>query len=342
MTVALADTAIESTTEPATEGSMRAIRFPRYGSADALELVDVDIPSPAADQVLVRVRAASVNAVDWHRMTARPYLVRVTDGWRRPKDPRLGADVAGVVEAVGQDVTRFRPGDAVLGMTIGSFAEHVAVAEGGLVAKPAGATFEQAGAVGVAGITALQGLRDRGRLQTGQRVLVNGAGGGVGSFAVQIARALGGRVTAVTRTDSLERVRSLGAEEVVDHTTTDATRLDGRFDLVFDAGGNGSLLGWRRIIARGGRMVICGAGHGDWLGPVLRPLFGVVLSKVDRRTYVPFLARRDLADLEQLAAWLDDGSIVPMIERTYALAEARAAIRRVECGEARGKVVITM
>src|SRR5262245_12347756 len=308
MTVSVAGTAIESMTQGVTEASMRAIRFPRYGSPDVLELVDVDVPVPADDQVLVRVRAASVNALDWHRLTARPHLARLSDGLRRPKDPRLGADVAGIVEAVGQDVTRFRPGDEVFGMTIGAFAEHVAVAEAGLVAKPAGATFEQAGSVGVAGITALQGLRDRGRLQPGQRVLINGAGGGVGSFAVQIARALGGRVTAVTRTESLERVRSLGAETVVDHTTTDATRLGQRFDLVFDAGGNGSLLAWRRVIAPGGRMVICGAGHGDWLGPVLRPLFGVVLSKLDRRTYVPFLARRDLADLEQLGAWLADGT----------------------------------
>jgi NADPH:quinone reductase-like Zn-dependent oxidoreductase len=342
MTVSVAGMALQSTTEQATETSMRAIRFSRYGSPDVLELVDADVPVPADDQVLVRVRAASVNALDWHHLTARPYLVRVSDGWRRPKDGRLGADVAGIVEAVGKDVTRFRPGDEVFGMTVGSFAEYVAVAEEGLVAMPAGATFEQAAALGVAGITALQGLRDRGRLQPGQRVLINGAGGGVGSFAVQIARALGARVTAVTRTDSLERVRSLGAEAVIDHSTTEATRLDQRFDLVFDAGGNGSLLAWRRVIATGGRMVICGAGHGDWLGPVLRPLFGVVLSKLDRRTYVPFLAKRDRADLEQLAVWLADGSLVPGIERTYPLTEAAAAVRHVESGAARGKVVITM
>jgi NADPH:quinone reductase-like Zn-dependent oxidoreductase len=341
MTVPVAGMAVEPATAQATEASMRAIRFPRYGSPDVLELIDVDVPAPADDQVLVRVRAASVNALDWHRLTARPHLVRLSDGWRRPKDPRLGADVAGIVEAVGKDVTRFGPGDEVFGMTTGSFAEHVVVAEHGLVRKPIGATFIQAGAVGVAGITALQGLRDRGRLQPGQRVLVNGAGGGVGSFAVQIARGLGGRVTAVTRTDSLERVRSLGAEAVVDHTTTDATRLAERFDLVFDAGGNGSLLAWRRVIAAGGRMVICGAGHGDWLGPVLRPTFGVVLSRLDRRTYVPFLAKRDLADLEQLGAWLADGTLVPGIERTYTLAEAADAIRHVQSGAARGKVVIT-
>jgi len=171
---------------------------------------------------------------------------------------------------------------------------------------------------------------------------MNGAGGGVGSFAVQIARALGATVTAVTRTDSLERVRALGADDVVDHGTADATRLRRRFDLVFDAGGNGSLLGWRRIIVPGGRMVICGAGHGDWLGPVLRPAFGVVLSRLDRRSYVPFLAKRDLADLERLGGWLADGSIAADIDRTYPLTAAAEAIRRVESGEARGKVVITV
>ena len=321
---------------------MHAIRFPRYGPPDVLELAEVDVPTPSDGQVLVRVRAASVNALDWHHLTARPHLVRATDGWRRPKDPRLGADVAGLVEAVGRDVTRFRAGDEVFGMTIGAFAEHVAVAEEGLVTKPTNVSFEQAGAVGVAGITALQGLRDRGQLRPGQRVLVNGAGGGVGSFAVQIARALGGRVTAVTRTDSLDRVRALGAEEVVDHTTTDATHLDRRFDLVFDAGGNGSLLAWRHVIASGGRMVICGAGRGDWLGPLLRPGFGVVLSKLDSRTWVPFLAKRELADLEQLGAWLADGTIDPVIERTYPLTEAAEAVRHVESGRARGKVVITI
>ncbi len=342
MTAPTASSTIESPPTRPTQASMRAIRFPRYGSPDVLELADVDVPVPADDQVLVRVVAASVNAVDWHRMTGRPHLVRASDGWRRPRDPRLGSDVAGVVEAVGAAVTRFRPGDEVFGMTIGSFADRVAVAEHGLVAKPANVTFEQAGSVGVAGITALQGLRDRGRVQPGQRVLVNGAGGGVGSFAVQIARALGATVTAVTRTESVERVRALGAEEVVDHRTTDATRLARKVDLVFDAGGNGSLLAWRRVIVRGGRMVICGAGHGDWLGPVLRPAFGVVLSKLDRRTYVPFLAKRDLGDLEQLGAWLADGTIVPLLDRTYPLTETRAAVRRVESGEARGKVVIAV
>ena len=249
---------------------MQAIRYHRYGGPDALALEDVETPVAGDDQVLVRVRAASVNALDWHALRGLPYLVRATDGLRRPRDGGLGCDIAGVVESVGEAVTRFRPGDEVFGMTIRSFAELAAVREAGLVPKPANLSFEQAAAIPLAGSTALQGLRDKGRLREGSRVLVNGAGGGVGSFAVQIAKAFGAHVTAVTHPDAVDLARSAGADEVIDYTAADFTRQGIRYDLIFDTGGNRSFRDCARAMAPDGVLVICGAPKGNWLAPILR------------------------------------------------------------------------
>ncbi len=321
---------------------MQAIRFHRYGGPEVLKLEEVDVPVPGDDQVLVRVRAASVNALDWHRLRGLPYLVRATDGLRRPRDSGLGADVAGVVEAVGSTVTRFQPGDEVFGMTIRSFAERVAVREVGLVHKPAGLSFEQAAAIPVAGSTALQGLRDKGRIREGSRVLVNGAGGGVGSFAVQIAKGFGARVTAVTGPDTVELARSAGADEVVDYSATDFTREGTRYDLIFDAGGNRSFRDCARAMAPDGVLVICGAPNGNWLAPILRPAMGAVRSRLGGRTFAPFLSHRDTGDLRTLRELAEAGTLRPVIERVYALAEVPDAIRRIETGHVRGKLVVTV
>ena len=321
---------------------MQAIRFHRYGGPEALALEDVETPQPDDDQVLVRVRAASVNALDWHALRGLPYLVRAVDGLRRPRDGGLGCDVAGVVESVGAAVTRFRPGDEVFGMTIRSFADHAAVREAGLVPKPANLSFEEAAAIPVAGTTALQGLRNKGRIREGSRVLVNGAGGGVGSFAVQIAKAFGAHVTAVTHPDTIELARSIGADEVVDYTVTDFTRQGIRYDLIFDAGGNRSFRDCARAMTPDGVLVICGAPKGNWLAPILRPTMGALRSRVGSRTYAPFLSHRETDDLQALRELAEAGKLRPVIERTYSLAEVPEAMRRIETGRVRGKLVVTV
>ena len=323
--------------------TMRAVVFRRYGAPDVLELAEVPTPVPAADQVVVRVLASSVNPVDWHRMRGAPVLVRLTDGLAKPKNQGIGADVAGIVEAVGSDVTTLRPGDEVFGMSQRTFADFVAIKAEGLVRKPAGVSFEQAGAVGVAGITALQGLRDHGGVSAGKHVLVAGAGGGVGSFAVQIAKALGAEVTAATRTDNVDLVRALGADRVIDYTTTDPTADRGRYDVIFDAGGWLSLLGERRALGPGGIAVNAGAGKNVTIvGLVGRMGAAVALSRVGSRSYVSYLAHRTPEDLEQLRAWLAAGSIRAVIDRRYPLAEIRDAVRYQETGLARGKVAVSV
>jgi NADPH:quinone reductase-like Zn-dependent oxidoreductase len=321
---------------------MQAIRFHHYGGPEALALEDVEAPVPGDDQVLVRVRAASVNALDWHAVRGLPYLVRAVDGLRRPKDGGLGCDVAGVVEAVGATVTRFRPGDEVFGMTIRAFSERVSVREAGLVHKPADLSFEQAAAIPVAGTTALQGLRDKGRIHEGSRVLVNGAGGGVGTFAVQIAKAFGAQVTAVTGPDTVELARSIGADDVIDYTKTDFTRQGKRYDLIFDAGGNRSFRDCARVMAPDGVLVICGAPKGNWLAPILRPAVGALRSRLESRTFAPFLSHRVTDDLQTLRELAAAGTLRPAIERTYSLAEVPEAIRRIETGRVRGKLVVTV
>jgi NADPH:quinone reductase-like Zn-dependent oxidoreductase len=324
---------------------VKAIVHERYGSPDVLELRDVDTPVVDDDGVLVRVRAASVNAYDWHMMRGLPFLVRMSEGLRKPKQTAMGVDVAGQVESVGKNVTQFRPGDEVFGARTGSLAEYVG---GGpksfLVPKPVNLTYEQAAAVPMAATTALQGLRDKGQLKPGQRVLVNGAAGGVGTFAVQIAKALGAHVTGVCSTRNVEMVRSLGADQVVDYTREDFTRSEQRYDLILDVAANRSLSDCRRVLVPNGVLVIVGAPpNGRRMGPIVaRLLTAVVSSRFSSRKMLPFLAKNSKEDLIVLRELIEAGKVMPVIDRTYPLGKTAEAIRYLETGHAQGKVVVTV
>lgn len=322
---------------------MKAIVYYRYGSADVLELTDVDTPAVTDDGVLLRIRAASANPLDWHFMRGQPYIMRSQSGLRGPKRHFLGNDVAGEVEAVGKSVTRFRPGDEVFGDVSGSYAEYAGVSEDLLAMKPANLTFEQAAAVPVAGITALQGLRDHGRIQPGQRVLIVGAGGGVGTFAVQLAKEFGAHVTGVCSATKVELVRSLGADRVIDYTTSDFARSGERYDLILQLAGTLSPSACRRALTSKGTLLLSsGESNGRWIGPVGRIIKAVVLSPFVSQRLVSFLAKRSTADLDVLKELIEAGKVTPVIDRTYPLSEVPEAIRYLEQGHARGKVVITI
>ncbi|HZR95527.1 MAG TPA: NAD(P)-dependent alcohol dehydrogenase [Gaiellaceae bacterium] len=318
---------------------MKAITADRYGSPDALELVEAETPAVEPDRVLLRVRAASVNAGDWRTLRGRPLVARpMMGGVLRPKDTRRGTDVAGVVEAVGADVADLAAGDEVFGTCRGAFAEYATPLARSLVRKPAGLSFEEAAAVPVAAITALQAVRDHGRLQPGQRVLVNGAGGGVGTFTVQIARVLGGHVTAVCHTHNVDLVRSLGAERVVDYTREDFTKTGERYDLVVDNAGGRSPLTLRSLLAPSGTLVVVGAAR----NPITHLLATVALNPFVRQTLRGFIAKLKREDLQFVADLVEAGEIRPIVDRTYTLQETRDAVRYLEGGHARGKVVITV
>jgi NADPH:quinone reductase-like Zn-dependent oxidoreductase len=324
---------------------MKAAVRDRFGSPDAVvELREVDAPVPAEDEVLVRVRAASLNVGDWYDVTGRPYVARPTTGLRRPKSNRLGVDFAGTVEAVGQDVTQFTPGEEVFGGRNGALAEYVCVrAERAVVPKPARTSFEEAAAVPVAALTALQGLRDKGRLQPGQEVLVNGASGGVGTFAVQIAKALGGDVTAVCSTRNVEQARSLGADRVVDYTQEDFTRSDRRYDLLLDVAGSRSWSECKRVLRPQATLVIVGGPKSNrLLGPLGSVIEKRVASLFGSREAVFFIAKFNKPDMEVLRELLESGKITPAVERRYELAEVADALRYLGEGHARGKVVVTV
>lgn len=320
---------------------MKAIVKDRYGSPDVLQIREIDKPELSADDaVLVRVRATSLNAHDWHMIRGKPYLARLTEGFRAPKEKQLGLDVAGIVEEVGPTRTDLAPGDAVFGSRYGAFAEYVSSRN--MVPMPAGLTFEEAAAVPTAGLTALQGLRDQGALAEGDRVLVNGAGGGVGSFAVQIARALGAQVTAVTSAKHVEMARTIGADEVVDYTREDFTRSAGRYDLILDIGGNLRLSAMRRALTPKGRIVMVAPQPGQWIGPIARIAGAVITTRLGRRPAGAFLAdvRRD--DLLTLKELIDAGKIRPVIDRTYRFDQIPEGIRYLESGGVGGKVAITV
>ncbi len=340
--------ATSSEEENVSPETMQAIIMSKYGPADVLELRAIERPSVEPDSVIVRVHAASINPADLHEMHG-PLITRLSSGLRRPKKAVPGADVAGVVDAVGENVTEIRPGDEVFG-TCGASGTLAQYARGykNLVAKPANLTYEQAAAIPIAGITALQGLRDRARIEAGQTVLINGAAGGVGTFAVQIAKALGAHVTGVCSTRNVEMVRSIGADRVVDYTKEDFARSGQRWDVVFDLVGNRSLSDLRRATSRSGKLVMIGGGHDRGHGgrSLLRPLLlavrGIVLSRFVKPETVFFIANINRDDLLVLKTLCEDGKVTPVIDRTFALSEAPEAVRYTETGHARGKVVVSM
>ena len=321
---------------------MKAIVYRTYGSPDVLALEDIAKPVPGDGDVLVRVRAAAVNPLDWHLLRGIPYIVRATAGWSKPKRNTPGVDVAGVVEAVGRNVTQFKPGDEVFGEKSRACAEYVSGPEKLFVRKPADLTFDEAAAVPVGAGTALQALRDKGRVQPGQQVLINGASGGVGTFAVQLAKAFGAEVTGVCSTPNVDLVRSLGADHVIDYKREDFTRNGRRYDLIIDNVGNRPLLACRRAMGPNARLVVVGAPDGRWVAPVVRVVAAKLLSQFGSRKFVPHLTDTTQADLVFLAELLGAGTISPVIDRRYALSEVPDAIRYLETMRARGKVIITL
>jgi NADPH:quinone reductase-like Zn-dependent oxidoreductase len=330
----------------APKNPMKAIVYCDYGLAN-LKLEDVEKPVPNDDQILVKVRAASVNPYDWHFVEGTPKIMRLMGvGLRKPKDTRLGVDFAGTVEAVGKNVTQFKPGDDVFGGRGGAFAEYVCPRANRAVAiKPANISFEQAASVNIAGITALQAVRDKGKVQRGQKVLINGASGGVGTFAVQIAKSFGADVTGVCSTRNVDLVRSLGADHVIDYTKEDFTKGDQRYDVILDNVGTQPLSGFRRVLMPKGIYVMIGGGGPNdsrWIGPFGRVISTVILSPFMSQKMGMMMADANQKDLTILADMMQSGRMKPVIDRTYKLSELPDAIRYLEQGHARGKVIITV
>ena len=324
---------------------MKAIVQDRYGSPDNLKFEEVEKPTPADNEVLVRVHAASVNALDWHVMRGDPYLARLSIGFGGPRAKSRGRDLAGVVEAVGRNVSRLRPGDEVFGEADGAFAEYACARDTMVDSKPANLTFEQAAAVPLAGNTALMGVRDQARLQPGQRILINGASGGVGLYAVQIAKALGAEVTGVCSTRNVELVRTAGADHVADYARDDFTRDGQRYDVVFDLVGNHSLTDLRRALTPEGTLILSGGGvftGGSFFGPMGLMLRGQAMSRFVRQRLVILQVAQSKENLAALREFAEAGKLTPTIDRTYPLSEAAEAIRYLEHEHARAKVVITV
>ena len=330
---------------PTPSHPMKAITHCEYGDPDVLKVEEVEKPVPNDNQLLVKVRAAAVNPLD---LTIRgTFLLRPLSGLRKPKDTRLGVDYAGTVEAVGKNVTNFRPGDEVFGGKTGAFAEYICVlADRAVVLKPPNMTFEQAASVPVAAITALQGLRDKGKIQAGQKVLINGASGGVGTFAVQIAKSFGTEVTGVCSTRNIDLVRSIGADHVIDYTKEDFTKSDQRYDLIFDLVGNHSFSERRRVLTPNGICVMAGIGGAGWrdgiLGRLLGELNGYLRSRFTSQKFIAYIAQFNKADMSILADLMQSGKMRPVIDRTYKFSEVSRALLYLQEGHARGKVVINL
>ena len=323
---------------------MKAIVQDTYGAPEVLELRDIDTPAVGDDEVLVRVRAAAVNPADWAIMGGLPYIARpVYGGVRKPKNRVRGTDVAGEVEAVGTSVTRFRPGDAVFGWCTGAFAEYASVSDDALEPMPANLTFEQAAAAPLAGFVALQALRDKGKVRAGQKILVNGASGGIGTFAVQLAKSFGADVTGVCSTRNVDLVRSIGADHVIDYTREDFTQTGQRYDFILDNVGNHSLSDLRRALTAAGTLVPNSGGFDNrWLASLGRVVSALVVSPFVSQTLRPFVMSPKHADLVVLKDLMEAGKVTPVIDRTYPLSEVSQALGYVGGGHARGKVVITV
>jgi NADPH:quinone reductase-like Zn-dependent oxidoreductase len=324
---------------------MKAAVYTRYGPPDVVQITEVEKPVPKDNEVLIRVRAASVNPYDWHFMRGMPYFLRLGAGLRKPRVARLGVDAAGQVETVGGNVTQVKPGDEVLGLCRGAFAEYSCASESRLARKQEKVTFEQAASVPIAGLTALQGLRDKGKIQAGQKVLINGAAGGVGTFAVQIAKSFGANVTGVCSTRNVGMVRSIGADYVIDYTQEDFTKREQRYDLILDCVANHSLSAFRRVLSPKGRYIMVGAADagGRWMiGLLARLVKALVLSWFVRQKLGMVGAKANQEDLTILQDLIATGKVTPVIDRRYSLNEVPEAIRYLEEGHARGKVVITL
>ncbi len=330
--------------EPAVgDSTMAAVHYSCYGGTEVLQLGQHPKPVPKGNELLIRVEKAAVNPLDWHFMRGSPYVMRLASGIGRPSDTRMGRDFSGVVEAVGPDVTKFKAGDAVFGGAGGAFAEYLLRSEDfAVAAKPANVSHTDAAATPVAALTALQALRDKGGLQPGERVLINGASGGVGTYAVQIAKAIGAHVTGVSSARNAERVLALGADEVIDYTTSDYTRLDADYDLIVDNVGNHSVLANRRALVPGGRMVMVAGGHGDWIGPFANHAQALVVSLFVDEQFTPLMARLKADDLVTIADMMAAGELRSVIDRHYPLEEIAEAVEYSESGRARGKIIVDL
>jgi len=327
----------------AASDTMKAVVSRCYGGPDALEYLDVEKPQPGPNDVIVAVKAAAVNPLDYHFMRGSPYLMRLSSGIGKPNDQRMGVDFAGVVAAVGDDVTKFAVGDAVFGGQSGAFAEYLLIPENGAMAmKPDGVGFEDAASLGIAAVTALQSLRDHGKLVAGEKVLINGASGGVGTYAVQIAKALGAEVHGVCSTRNVEMVRALGADRVFDYKKEDYTDSGNEYDLIVDMVSNHSLMANRRVLKPQGRMVIVGGDKGNWIAPLKAPLKAAMLSPFVDQQIGMMLAQLNGDDLAYLVGLLADGRLTSRIDTRYPLANTADAVRYLETQRARGKVIITM
>jgi NADPH:quinone reductase-like Zn-dependent oxidoreductase len=323
---------------------MKAAVYTRYGPPDVVQIREVEKPVPKDDEVLIKIRAAAINPYDWHFIRGTPYPIRVKTGLGKPKSTRLGVDMAGQVEEAGGKVTQFKPGDEVFGLHEGAFAEYLCAPESVLAMKPANVTFAQAASVPVAALSALQALRDNGKIEAGQKVLINGAAGGVGTFAVQIAKSFGADVTGVCSTRNVDMVRSIGADRVIDYTKEDFTKSAQHYDLFLDGVGNHSLLACARVLNPEGIYIPVGGTAGRWMiGPMARSIASPILSRFVSQTLVGFfLAKPSKEDLNILHDLMKAGKVIPVIDRSYRLSEISEAIRYLEEGHARGKVVIAM
>jgi NADPH:quinone reductase-like Zn-dependent oxidoreductase len=331
---------------PALSGEVegvKAVTYQCYGPPEVLEYTNIEKPVPAADEVLVKVQAASVNPLDWHYMRGSPYLMRLMSGIGAPNDPTMGVDFAGTIEAVGDQVTRYQAGDRVFGGRGGAFGEYLTIPETrGMTLIPANVSFEQAAAVPIAAITALQALRDKGQLKAGQKVLVNGASGGVGTYAVQIAKAYGAEVHGVCSTRNVELVRSIGADRVFDYKKENYTDSDQRYDLIIDNVSNHSPLANTRVLKPEGVLVTVGGGSGDWVGPLLTPVLAMITAPFVDQQLEGILAVMNHADMVVLAELMQAGKVRSVIDRRYSLEEVPAAIAYSESGRARGKIIINV
>jgi NADPH:quinone reductase-like Zn-dependent oxidoreductase len=318
---------------------MKAIVYTQYGSPDQLKLTEIDNPVPKDDEALVKVHATSLNALDWHLLRADPFIARFSSGLLRPKQTILGADFAGRIESVGSAVTRFKPGDAVFACKLGGLAEYICVPESKLVAKPHNLSFEQTAAIGTAAITALQGLRDIGKIQAGQKVLIHGASGGVGTFAVQLAKVFGAEVTAVCSTSKMEMAKKLGADFVIDYTREDFSRSGKQYDLIFAANGNRSLSDYERTLTPTGSYVMAGGTNFQMFQAIL---FGSIKSKKGGKNFRFFVANENAADLAYLKELIEAGKLMPVMDRSFPLSQTADAMRYLETGHAKGKIIVTV